>query len=136
MKLTSLCMAALCALATLPAAAQFVPGNQAVTATPAGKRVVTPPVPASASKVCPADGKCHAGSWHMVETADGLVECTEPSARPTACRPSTYGTQKLSRLWIVLVGRTWRWCQYPDLASRCVDMHARPPANLPYDAVQ
>jgi hypothetical protein len=72
----------------------------------------------------------------MVETKDGLLECTEPFARPTTCRASTYGAQKLSRLWIVKRGAQWMWCQYPDLSSKCVDMFAPPPANLPYDAVQ
>lgn len=136
MKLTSLSMAALCALATLPAAAQFVPGNQAVTTTPAGKRMVTPPVPAMAAKPCAVDAKCPSGSWYMVETEQGLRECTELYARPTTCRPSTFGAQKLARLWIAKVGDKWLGCQYPDLGSKCVDLYARPPANLPYDAIQ
>lgn len=121
--------------------AQFVKGNEAVTLSPSGtKNVETPPVPrtgpAANSKPCAADGGCHAGAWHMVETSAGLMECTEPFARPAACRKSTYGAQKLSRLWIAKKGSTWLWCQYPDLASKCVDMNARPPSNLPYDAVQ
>jgi len=115
-----------------PASAQFVKGNQAVRAG----GVDLPPPPASAGKPCRADGKCHAGSWHMVETASGLMECTEPFARPGTCRRSTYGTEKLSRLWIVKKGSTWQWCQHPDLDSKCVDIYARPPANLPYAAVQ
>jgi hypothetical protein len=72
----------------------------------------------------------------MVETKDGLLECTEPFARPTTCRTSTYGAQKLSRLWVVKRGAQWMWCQYPDLSSKCVDMFAKPPANLPHDAIQ
>jgi len=116
--------------------AQFVKGNEAVKTTASGKKVETPPIPASVGKVCGANANCHAGAWHMVETDSGLVECTEPFARPTSCRTSTYGTQKLARLWIVKAGKAWRWCQYPDLGSKCVDMFARPPANLPYDAVQ
>ena len=124
------------ALLAQAAQAQFVKGNEAVHMTPTGKKVATPPIPASVGKVCAADANCHAGAWHMVETENGLRECTEPYARPTACRPSTYGTQKLPRLWIVKAGPTWRWCQYPNLSSKCVDMFARPPANLPYDAVQ
>ena len=116
--------------------AQFVKGNEAVKTTPSGKKVETPPIPASVGKVCAAKASCHAGAWHRVETDGGLVECTEPFARPTSCRASTYGTQKLPRLWIVKVGTTWKWCQYPDLARKCVDMFAKPPANLPYDAVQ
>ena len=115
-----------------PAAAQFVKGNEAVNAG----GVEMPPVPRSAGKPCRADAKCHAGSWHMVETKTGLVECTEPYARPGTCRASTYGAEKLSRLWIVKRGTTWQWCQHPDLDSKCVDIYARPPANLPYAAVQ
>lgn len=121
--------------------AQFVKGNDAVRVSPTGtKTVETPPVPktgpASKAKPCAADGGCHAGAWHMVETSAGLMECTEPFARPTSCRKSTYGSQKLSRLWVAKKGPTWLWCQYPDLASKCVDMNARPPSNMPYDAVQ
>jgi len=134
---------ALVALATAAAtaSAQFVKGNEAVKVMADGtKKVETPPLPATgpASKVkpCAADAGCHAGPWHMVETAAGLRECTEPFARPTACRDSTYGIQKLSRLWIVKKGSTWLWCQYPDVAGKCVDMHARPPLNLPVSAVQ
>lgn len=116
--------------------AQFVKGNEAVKVTAAGKTVETPPIQGRAGKLCPASDPCHAGTWHMVETDRGLMECTEPFARPGACRASTYGVRKLPRLWIVKTGSVWQWCQYPDLGSKCVDMFARPPANLPYDAVQ
>lgn len=125
-----------------PAAhAQFVKGNEAVKLMSDGsKKVETPPIlarsPASKSKPCAAGAGCHAGPWHMVETRTGLRECTEPFARPTSCRDSTYGTQKLSRLWIAKKGSSWLWCQFPDLAGKCVDMNARPPLNLPVSAVQ
>lgn len=129
------------ALASTAAAAQFVKGNEAVKVLADGsKKVETPPVPASGqarkSKLCAADAGCHPGPWHMVETESGLRECTEPFARPTTCRASTYGTQKLSRLWINKKGSVWLWCQFPDLSGKCVDMNARPPANLPVSAVQ
>lgn len=116
--------------------AQFVKGNEAVKVTAAGKKVETPPMPGSVGKVCGANSNCHAGSWRMVETESGLVECTEPWARPDSCRASSYGTQKLRRLWVVKRGSDWLQCQYPDLGSKCVPMFARPPANLPFDAVQ
>ena len=116
--------------------AQFVKGNEAVTVTASGKKVETPPVPASVGKVCGAEAKCHASSWRMVETDAGLVECTEAYARPSSCRTSTYGTQKLPRLWVVKRGIEWLQCQYPDLNSKCIPMFARPPANLPVDAIQ
>ncbi len=128
-------------LAATASQAQFVKGNEAVKVMPDGsKRVELPPIPttgpASKSKPCAASGGCNAGAWHMVETVEGLRECTEPFARPTTCRETTYGAQKLARLWIAKKGATWLWCQYPDLSSKCVDMNARPPLNLPYDAVQ
>jgi hypothetical protein len=121
--------------------AQFVKGNEAVKVMPDGtKKVETPPVsatgPAGKSKPCAAEAGCHAGSWHMVETATGLQECTEAYARPTTCRASTYGSAKRSRLWVVKSGGKWQQCQFPDLGSKCVEMFARPPANLPFDAVQ
>lgn len=132
---------AIAALATSPAAqAQFVKGNEAVRHLPNGKKVVeTPPLPKTPSSrwtPCKAGEGCHAGPWHMVETTEGLVECTEVYARPTTCRTSSYGRQKRSRLWVVKVTGTWMQCQFPDLKSRCVPIFAPPPANLPYDAVQ
>jgi hypothetical protein len=119
--------------------AQFVKGNEVIMVMPDGtKKVETPPSSAAASKgkPCAANAGCHPGPWHMVETAAGLRECTEPFARPSTCRDSTYGSQKLSRLWVAKRGSTWLWCQYPDLGKKCVHMNARPPLNLPISAVQ
>jgi hypothetical protein len=123
------------------ASAQFVKGNEAVKALRSGTKIVeTAPMPtvgpARKSMPCPADAGCHAGPWHMVETPAGLQECTEAYARPGTCRKSTYGTEKRSRIWVVKSGDTWLQCQLPDLGSKCVNMFARPPANLPFDAVQ
>ena len=131
---------ALTATSTL-SLAQFVKGNEAVKVLPDGtRRVETAPLPATGpirrSRPCNANAGCNAGSWHMVETADGLRECTEAYARPSTCRASSYGTIKLSRLWVVKLGSNWLQCQFPDLGSKCVNMFTRPPANLPYDAVQ
>jgi hypothetical protein len=116
------------------ASAQFVQGNEAVTIKPDGSRVVeTPPLPSgSLAKPCPANKSgCTASGWRMVETGAGLQECTEIYARPGTCRPSTYGTEKRTRLWIVKKGSQWMQCQYPDLASKCVSTK-----SLPYSAVQ
>lgn len=127
--------------ASVPAQAQFVKGNEAVKVMADGsKKVETPPLPttgpSSKLKACAADAGCHAGPWHMVETSTGLRECTEPFARPGSCRDSTYGTQKISRLWIAKKASAWMWCQYPDLGGKCVEMNAKPPLNLPVSAVQ
>ena len=129
------------AVGSSAAFAQFVKGNDAVKVMADGsKKVETAPPPATGpirnTKPCLANAGCHAGSWHMVETADGLKECTEAYARPGTCRPSTYGSNKISRLWVVKTGGNWLQCQYPDLGRKCVNMFARPPANLPFDAVQ
>lgn len=114
--------------------AQFVKGNEAVKLMPDGsKKVETPPLPASSlAPPCPAAKPGCAGSgWRMVETADGLRECTEIYARPGTCRPSTYGAEKRSRLWIVKTGGQWMQCPRPDLGSKCVSTKA-----LPYSEVQ
>jgi hypothetical protein len=132
-------VAVLTTLATGSVRAQFVKGNEAVRLMADGTKKVETPRPSphtSLPEACAAAAGCHAGPWYMVETADGLRECTEPLARPTTCRASTYGAQKLSRLWIAKRGATWLWCQYPDLERTCVPMHARPPLNLPVSAVQ
>jgi hypothetical protein len=129
------------AVASTASFAQFVKGNEAVKVMADGsKRIETAPLPTTgpirSSKPCLANAGCNAGSWHMVETLDGLQECTEAYARPGTCRASSYGTTKRSRLWVVKSGGNWLQCQYPDLGSKCVNMFARPPANLPFDAVQ
>jgi hypothetical protein len=129
------------AVASSASLAQFVNGNEAVKVMADGsKKVETPPLPTTgpirSTKPCAAAEKCHGGAWLMVETADGLVECTEAYARRGSCRGSTLGTRKLVRLWVVKSGDNWLQCQLPDLGSKCVNMFARPPSNLPYPAVQ
>ena len=121
--------------------AQFVKGNEAVSISATGERLVelaTLPSsgPIRKSKPCLAQAGCHAGPWHMVETRDGLLECTEVYAREGTCRKSSYGTTKLSRIWVVKAGGQWLQCQLPDLGSKCVKVFAPPPTNLPYPAVQ
>ena len=134
MKVAQLIFVAVLAASTALAHAQFVKGNEAVKVMPDGtKRVETPPMPsASLGKPCAASqAGCAGGGWMMVETKDGLVECTEIYARPGTCRASTFGTEKRSRLWIVKTGTQWMQCQYPDLASKCVSTK-----SLPSSAVQ
>lgn len=133
----ALALAAFCANAS----AQFVKGNEAVRASAMGERLVElAPLPSSGpiqkTRPCLAHVGCHAGPWHMVETREGLVECTEVYAREGTCRPSSYGTTKLSRIWVVKAGGQWLQCQLPDLGSKCVKVFAPPPTNLPYPAVQ
>lgn len=128
--IVSVALASTCSLAT----AQFVKGNEAVQLEPSGvKHVATPPEPANTlAKPClAAQSGCAGGGWKMVETSKGLMECTEIYARPGTCRASTYGSQKLPRLWVVKTKAQWMQCQYPDLGSKCVSTK-----SLPYDAIQ
>ncbi len=123
-----------CAAVPMVSTAQFVKGNEAVKIAPDGsKRVETPPLPAvSLGTPCPASkAGCAAGGWKMLESKDGLVECTEVFARPGTCRPSTYGSEKRSRAWIVKLNGTWMQCVLPDLTGKCVSL-----TSLPISAVQ
>ena len=122
------------ALTSTSSLAQFVKGNEAVQVMPDGtKKVETPPVPAGTLPApCLAEiAACTASGWRMVETTEGLRECTEIYARPGTCRSSTYGAEKRSRLWIVKTRGQWMQCQLPDLGSKCVRTKA-----LPFSAVQ
>lgn len=117
------------ALAATGACAQFVKGNEAVSLAPDGTaRVETPPLPkATLWPPCPAtQAACTAVGWRMVETKDGLSECTEFYARPGTCRASTYGLKKRSRQWIVKSKGHWLQCERPDLGSRCISLGALP----------
>jgi hypothetical protein len=116
------------------AGAQFVKGNEAIAKTANGSRKVeTPPLPAAslAAPCLATNPGCSAGGWLMVEISEGLRECTEIYARPGTCRSSTYGSEKLSRLWIVKLKGQWMQCQFPDIGSKCVSTKA-----LPFSAVQ
>lgn len=122
------------ALATSAASAQFVKGNEAVRVTADGtKKVEVPPLPSVAlGSPCPAAKPgCAGGGWKMLESDSGLVECTEVFARPTTCRPSTYGVEKRSRAWIVKVNGQWMQCAQPDISEKCVSLK-----SLPVSAVQ
>jgi hypothetical protein len=129
-----LALCAFMAIASTPAVAQFVKGNEAVQVLADGsKKVETPPTAgALLAKPCPAlQPGCSGGGWKMVETMDGAVECTEIYARPNTCRASTYGAEKLTRVWVVKSGSAWMQCQYPDLSKKCVSIK-----SLPISAVQ
>ena len=122
------------ALALSPASAQFVKGNEAVRVMADGTQMVeVPPLPPVAlGSPCPAAKPgCAGGGWKMLESDSGLVECTEVFARPTTCRPSTYGVEKRSRAWIVKVKGQWVQCAQPDISGKCVSLK-----SLPVSAVQ
>ena len=116
------------------ASAQFIKGNEAVKVMADGsKKVETPPLPsATLGTPCPASkAGCAGGGWKMLESAEGLVECTEVFARPGTCRPSTYGAEKRSRVWIVRLKGQWIQCALPNVGGKCVSLK-----SLPISAVQ
>ena len=122
------------ALAASAASAQFVKGNEAVRVMTDGtQKVEVPPLPSVAlGSPCPAAKPgCAGGGWKMLESNSGLVECTEVFARPTTCRPSTYGVEKRSRAWIVKIKGQWMQCAQPDISGKCVSLK-----SLPVSAVQ
>lgn len=122
------------ALATSAASAQSVKGNEAIRVMADGtKKVEVPPLPSvPLGTSCPAAKPgCAGGGWKMLESDSGLVECTEVFARPTTCRPSTYGVEKRSRAWIVKVKGQWMQCAQPDISGKCVSLK-----SLPVSAVQ
>ncbi|WP_294635392.1 hypothetical protein [uncultured Aquabacterium sp.] len=130
---TCLLTALVLALASTGTRAQFVKGNEAVKVMPDGsKKVETPPLPeATLAPPCKADKPaCSTGGWLMVETSDGLRECTEFYARPGTCRPSTFGTEKRPRLWVVKLKGQWMQCQRPDVSSQCVSTKALPQTTI------
>lgn len=129
-----LIVAAAMSVVTVTVHAQFVKGNEAVKVMPDGsKRVETPPsAQALLAKPCAISNPgCSGGSLKMVETHDGLMECTEFYARPSTCRPSTFGREKRSRVWIVKLGADWKQCERPDIGAKCVSLK-----SLPIAAVQ
>lgn len=116
-------------LTAAAASAQFVKGNEAVTVAPDGStRVETPPLPkATLGPPCPATRPtCSPSGWRMVETKDGIRECTEFYARPGTCRASTFGAEKRPRQWIVKAKGQWLQCERPNMSSRCISLGALP----------
>jgi hypothetical protein len=117
------------ALTSTVATAQFVKGNEAVRILPNGnKQVETPPTGhALLAKPCPAtEPGCSGGGWKMVETQDGLMECTEVYARPSTCKASTFGSEKRLRVWVVKTGTEWKHCESPSLSKGCVSLKSLP----------
>lgn len=127
MNVITRCLAAGTFVLATSAQAQFVKGNEAVKVLPDGTRKVeTPPLPATGVvPLCKAENPgCTAGGWRMVETQQGIQECTEFYARPGTCRASTYGVKKFSRVWIVKIKGQWMQCLRPDITSPCASTKA------------
>ncbi len=108
----------------------YAEGNEAVGKEAAGNRKVElPPAPVGRS------GKpqllnptpmpvTSSGFVYMIETNDGLTECSHADIRSGECQPSTIGTKKRSRIWVVKRNAKWWLCGSPARSAECYD----PPA--------
>lgn len=129
---TNILASALAATLVASAQAQFVKGNEAITVKADGSRTVdTPPLPSiKLAPPCRADNEgCWSSALLMIETTQGLEECTEFYARPGTCRASTYSAVKRPRLWVIRVKGQWVQCPRPDAGSGCVSTKALPPVT-------
>lgn len=108
----------------------YAEGNEAVSKDSAGRRKVElPPMPVGGSgkpQRLTADPMPVATSpfVYMLETNDGLTECTHPYVRDGECQPSSIGTKKRSRIWMVKRNGKWWLCGGPARSAECYD----PPA--------
>lgn len=110
------------------AAGPTVAYNEAVRVV-AGKRVVQlPPLNPYNPKqyVAPASSYVMRVQAFMIETQDGLVQCTVPFFAKEGCEPSTFGQLKRSRTWIVLREREWQACIGIDKPKKCRAIYPKP----------
>jgi len=94
-----------------------------------GKRIVQlpPPNPHNPKQFVPRlDGayKPHAG--YMIEAEAGLMQCTLPVYHQHGCEPSTYGSKRSVRTWIVLRGGQWQACIGIDQPKKCRALYPTP----------
>ncbi len=94
-----------------------------------GKRVVQlPPLNPYNPKqyVAPASSYVMRVQAFMIETQEGLVQCTVPFFAKVGCEPSTFGQVKRSRTWIVLRAGRWDACIGIDKPTKCREIYPKP----------
>lgn len=112
------------------------PGNQAVTVSATGKRHVeySPQITTNADVRKGLHGEkmgvgygyttieralaVRSSVFYMIESIHGLLECTEMTIDPRACRPSTFGKVKLLRDWSVKLNGAWQHCKLPPIFKK------------------
>lgn len=103
------------------AAGPTVAYNEAVRIV-GGKRVVElPPLNPYSPKqfVPPAGSHVLRNHAYMVETPNGLLQCTVPFYAKAGCEPSTYGSVRQRRTWVVLHKGEWKGCIGLDAPKQC-----------------
>lgn len=68
--------------------------------------------------------KPHTG--FMVETEAGLMQCAVPFFDKDGCEPSSYGSKRMLRTWIVLRGGEWQGCIGIDQPKKCRAVYPKP----------
>ena len=110
------------------------PGNEAVQIVN-GKRVVeAPPLTATAQRYVKGGGKlpppAAAGEVFMIESPEGLVECSGTYLSGTGCVPSTLGKTKRPRFWTVKLNGAWLNCDSRAASRKCEPASAGMPGGM------
>lgn len=113
--------------ATAPAG-PVVAYNEAVRVVN-GKRVVQLPPrnPYGTKEYVPKlSGAYKPPAGYMIETEAGLMQCTVTFFDKDGCEPSTYGSKRAMRTWIVLRGGEWQGCIGIDQPKKCRAVYPKP----------
>ena len=110
------------------------PGNEAVQIVN-GKRVVeAPPLTATAQRYVKGGAKLPppsaAGEVFMIESPEGLVECSGTYLSGTGCVPSTLGKTKRPRFWTVKLNGVWVHCDSRAPSRKCEPASAGVPGGM------
>ena len=89
------------------------------------QRVMLPPMPrdGNGKPATPTPdpyplGDTRGSLVYMIETGQGLIECSELHRR--LCRASTFGKRQQVRYWIVRRNGLWHMCNGPEATATCV----------------
>ena len=113
----------LLSLAAISAERYLPEANEIFTTDKDGvKRIMLPPVPVDRNGkrvVAKAKPLAAAVYLYMIQTFDGLVECSEPAIEQGACRPSSIGSYVSYRTWVVRRSGKWLHCDGPGRQAKC-----------------
>jgi hypothetical protein len=95
-------------------AVRIVNGKRVVEALPlsVGQRLL---VKSGSKGVPPSPG----GEVYMIEAPQGLMECRNSYLSPNGCLPSSLGTTKRPRLWVVKLAGVWVYCDSRAQSRKC-----------------
>ena len=113
----------LVSLAAISAERYLPEANEIFTTDKDGvKRIMLPPVPVDRNGkrvVAKAKPLAAAVYLYMIQTFDGLIECSEPAIEQGACRPSSIGNYVSYRTWVVRRSGKWLHCAGPAKDAKC-----------------